>query len=163
MAVPTSQSDRTAVSRSGSRNDSRSPGPRVIMRAIPDQIRIIGRDRGRVARWLNIACVYWLVSRDFLLEIADRDIERAAGEQIRGGIVVARLSKLPVRVSAGEMHKCQGSNKYNKGKNDNERSAFGCAMRIEELFHGVKTFVGLEGLGDIKIPSVQLNTENFRA
>ena len=47
------------------------------------------------------------ISGDFLLKIADGDVERATGEQIRGGIVVARLGKLPVGGSAGEIRKAQ--------------------------------------------------------
>jgi len=93
-----------------------------------------------------------LAGGDFLLKIADADIERRTGEQIRGGIMVARLGKLPVRDSAGEMHNGQGSNKHNKGKNYDERSAFGGGVtRMEESFHEVKSFMGLEGLqGEIK-------------
>ncbi len=42
------------------------------------------------------------------------------------------------------MRNGQGSNKYDKGQNNDERSAFGCAMtRMKELFHGVR--VGLRG------------------
>jgi hypothetical protein len=75
---------------------------------------------------------------DFLLKIADGDVERAAGEQIRGGIVVARLGKLPVRGSASEICKAQGSNKHHKGENNDERSAFSCVItRMEERFHGI--------------------------
>ena len=50
----------------------------------------------------------------------------------------ARLGKLPVCGSAGEMRNGQGSNKHDKGQNNDERSAFGCAMtRMKEFFHGV--------------------------
>src|SRR5947199_7886085 len=87
------------------------------------------------------------ISGDLLLKIADGDVERGTGEQIRGGIVVARLGKLPVGGRAGEIRKGQDSNKHDKGENDNQRSAFRCAVtRLEELFHGVKPFLGLEGL-----------------
>ena len=93
--------------------------------------------------WLNIGCGYRRVTGDFLLKIADRDVERAAGQQIRGGIVVARLGKLPVGGSAGEIRKGQGSNKHDKGENNDERSAFGCAItRMKELFHGVRRVYG---------------------
>ena len=87
------------------------------------------------------------ISGDLLLKIADGDVERAAGEQIRGGIVVARLGKLPVARRAGEIRKAQSSSNHDKAENNNQRSAFRCAItRIEELFHGVKTFIGLERL-----------------
>ena len=59
--------------------------------------------------------------------------------KIGGGIVIARLGKLPVRGSAGEIRNGQGSNKHDKGENNDQRSAFGCAItRMKELFHGVK-------------------------
>jgi hypothetical protein len=111
---------------------------------------------------LNIGCGYRLISRNFLLKIADRDVERAAGEQIRGGIVITRLGKLPVRGTAGEMRKGQGSNKHNKGKNNDERSAFGCTItRMKELFHGVKTFMELEGTICLRLRQQRHQSEAF--
>jgi hypothetical protein len=154
MTVPPSQTDDAPVRRGKARADTGCPACRVPRETPPDQIR----DRRRIGDgWnpvpcrLNIGCGYRLNS-DVLLKIADRDVERASGEQIRRGIVVARLGKLPVRGSAGEMHNGQGSNKHNKGKNYDERSAFGGAVtRMEESFHEVKSFMGLEGLqGEIK-------------
>jgi hypothetical protein len=70
------------------------------------------------------------------------------------------LGKLPVCGSAGKIRKAQGGRKHDKGENNDECSAFRCAtIRIKELFHGVKTFTGLEGLlGEIKITSAQPNT-----
>ena len=100
-------------------------------------------DRNRWRR-RTVMAEYWLrlpcrITGNFLLKIADRDVERASGEQIRGGIVVARLGKLPVGGSAGEIRNGQGSSKHDKGENNDQRSAFGCAItRMKELFHGVK-------------------------
>src|SRR6476620_1945730 len=102
MAVPTSTADRPAIGRGSSRYNSRSLARRGISGAVANQIGIICRNPGRVARWLNIACVYRLNS-DFLLEIADRDVERASGQQVGTGVVKARLGQLPVRGSAREM------------------------------------------------------------
>ena len=104
MAVPTSETDRTAIGRGSSRTNSRSPARAASPRAAPNQIRDcrIG-DRGAVARWLNIGCGYRRVIGNFLLKIADRNVERAAGQQISRSIVIARLGKLPVRGSAGEI------------------------------------------------------------
>ena len=82
MAVPTSQTDRTAIGRRSSRTNSRSPARRSILRAVANQIGIVVRNPSRVARWLNIVCAYRRVNRDFLFKIADRDIERAASQQI---------------------------------------------------------------------------------
>ena len=85
MAVPTRQTDRTAIGRGSGRNNSRSPARRSISRAVANQSGIVGRNPCRVARWLNIigrrrrGCG---VSGNFLLKIADRDVERAAGQKI---------------------------------------------------------------------------------
>ena len=46
--------------------------------------------------------------------------------------MIARLGKLPVRGGAGEMHKGQGSNKHDKGENNDKRSAFRCAIDENE-------------------------------
>ncbi len=54
MAVPTSQTDRTAIGRGISRTNSRSPALRSISRAVANQIGIVVRNPSRVARWLNI-------------------------------------------------------------------------------------------------------------
>jgi hypothetical protein len=87
------------------------------------------------------------VSSDLLLKIADGDVERAASEHIRRGIVVARLGKLPVGVGAGEIRKAHCSSNYNKPENNDKRSALRCSItRTEELFHRVKTFMRLERL-----------------
>jgi hypothetical protein len=52
-------------------------------------------------------------------------------------MVVAGLGKLPVSGGAGEIRKAQGSNKDDKGENNDERSAFTCAItRMKEFFHG---------------------------
>jgi hypothetical protein len=93
------------------------------VRAIPDQIRIVSGDRGRVARWLNIGCGYRGVIGNFLFKIADGDVERAPGEEIGTGVVKARLSQLPVRCGAREVRKGQDGNKHDKGENDDECSA----------------------------------------
>src|SRR2546421_876510 len=86
-----------------------------------------------------------MISGDLLLEITNGDIECAAGEQIRGGIVVTRLGKLPVGGSASEIRKAQATSKHDKSENNDQRSAFGCGVtRIDELFHAVKPFVRLE-------------------
>src|SRR6266403_4123296 len=115
MAVPTRQADRTAIGRGISRTNSRSPAQnRSISRAVANEIGIVVRNPRRVARWLNIACVYRLNS-DFLLEIADRDVERASGQQVSRSIVVTRLGELPARGSAREMRNGQASNKHDKG------------------------------------------------
>jgi hypothetical protein len=46
------------------------------------------------------------------------------------------LGKLPVGGSAGKIGKAEGSKKYDKGQNNDQRSAFGCAnLRMTELFH----------------------------
>ena len=83
------------------------------------------------------------MSCDFLLKIADRDVERGPGDEIGGCVVKAGLGKLPVRGGAGEIRESQGSSKHDKGENNDQRSAFRCAItRMEELFHGVKTFMG---------------------
>ena len=76
--------------------------------------------------------------------------------------LVARLGKLPVGGSAGEIRKAQGSSKHDKGENNDQRSAFRCAISENEgTFSWGKTFMGLEGLlGEIKITFVQPNTEN---
>jgi hypothetical protein len=96
------------------------------------------------------------ISGDLLLKIADGDVERAAGEQIRGGIVVARLGKLPVGRGSGEISKAQSSSNHDKAENNNQRSAFRCAItRREELFHGVKTFIGLGLLGQKNIRTAE--------
>jgi hypothetical protein len=87
------------------------------------------------------------VSSDLLLKIADGDVERAAGEKIRGGIVVARLGKLPVGGRAGEICKAQGASNYNKAENNDQSGALRCSTtRTEELFHRVKTFMRLKRL-----------------
>jgi hypothetical protein len=79
------------------------------------------------------------VSGDFLLKIADRDVERASGHKISRGIVKARLGQLPVGGSAREMRNGQASNKDDKSENNDERSAFGGAItRMKELFHRVR-------------------------
>jgi hypothetical protein len=86
------------------------------------------------------------VSANFLLKIANVDVKRAAGEQIRGGIVVARLGKLSVCGSACEIRKAEASSKHDKGEHNDQRSAFRCAAtRMGKFFHGVKTLIGLEG------------------
>ena len=66
------------------------------------------------ALWLNIGWVYGL-NGDLLLKIADSDVERASSEQVRGCILVARLGKLPVRRSAGEIRKAQAGSKHDNG------------------------------------------------
>ena len=77
-----------------------------------------------------------MVIGNFLLKIADRDVERASGQKICRSIVRARLGKLPVCGSSGKIDKTEGSKKYDKGENNDERSAFGCAnLRMTELFH----------------------------
>ena len=135
MAVPTSQTDRTAIGRGSSRTNSRSPARRRISRAVANQIGIVVRNPSRVARWLNIGCGDRGVIDNFLLKIAHSDVERAPGEKIGTGIVKARLGKLPVRGSAGEIRDGQASNKHDKRKNNNERSAFrGAITRIERNF-----------------------------
>lgn len=105
MAIPTSQTDRPAIGRGSSGTNSRSPAGCSISRAVANQIGIVVRNACRVARWLNIVCAHRLVIRDFSLKIVDRDVERAAGKQIRRGIVVTRLSNLSVGGSAGEIRK----------------------------------------------------------
>jgi hypothetical protein len=45
------------------------------------------------------------------------------------------LGKLPVGGSAGKIGKAEGSKKYDKGENNDERSAFGCGILRTELFH----------------------------
>jgi hypothetical protein len=87
---------------------------------------------------LNITLAYWLAGGDFLFEITDRDIEPGTGEQIRGGIMIARLGNLPVRRRASEIRKAQASSKDDKGENNDQRSALSCAvMGTMELFHRV--------------------------
>ena len=138
MAVPTSKTDRPAISRGSSRTNSRSSARRRISGAVANQIGIVVRNPCWVAPWFDIGCAHRLVVRDFLLKIADRDVERAAGQQIRGGIVVARLGKLPVGGGAGEIRKAQSSSKHDKGENNDQRSTFRCAVtRMEERFHRV--------------------------
>ena len=94
------------------------------------------RDRWSAVLWAE----YWMGSptgcmSDFLLKIADHDVERATGEQIRRSIVVARLGKLPVSSSAGEIGKGQRSSEHDKGENNDQRSAFRCAiMRMQEYW-----------------------------
>ena len=73
------------------------------------------RDRWSAA-WLNIGCGHRRVIGNFLLKIADRDVERAAGEQIRRGIVVARLGKLPVGGGAGEIRKAKAVTSTTKAR-----------------------------------------------
>src|SRR5205814_8117057 len=137
MAVPTSAADRPAIRRGISRNNSRSLARRSISRAVANEIGIVVRNPSRIARRLNVCRAYRGVSRNFLFKIAHRDVERAASQQIRGGVVVARLGKLPVSRRSGEMRKGQGSNKHDKGENNDQRSAFSCAItRMKELFHG---------------------------
>ena len=85
MAVPTSQTDRTAIGRGISRTNSRSPALRSISRAVANEIGIVVRNPSRVARWLNIigrGSCRRRMSGNFLLKIADRDVESAAREQI---------------------------------------------------------------------------------
>ena len=41
----------------------------------------------RVARRLNIGCVYRRIIGDFLLKIADRDVERGSGDEIGRRVV----------------------------------------------------------------------------
>src|SRR5262245_11628103 len=117
MAVPTSTADRAAIGSWTSRNNVRSPAARVIVGAIPDQIRIVDRN-GRITRWLNITGAYGLAGGDFLLKIADSDIERGTDEQIRGGIVIARVGELPVGGGAGEIGKAQAGSKHHQSEND---------------------------------------------
>ena len=61
VAVPTSQTDRTAIGRGSSRTNSRSPARRSISRAVANQIGIVARNPRRVARRLNIG---WPLSAD---------------------------------------------------------------------------------------------------
>ena len=94
MAVPTSQTDRTAIGRGIRRTNSGSPARRSISRAVANQISIVVRNPSRVARWLNIigrgrrGCG---VSENFLLKIAYRDVERASGEQIGTSIIESSI------------------------------------------------------------------------
>ena len=146
MSVPTSKANRPAIRRSGPRTYSRSAALRRSRKTAPDQIgnrRRIGDRWNAVPCRLNIECRYRRVSCDFVLKIADRDVERGPGDEIGGCVVKARLGKLPVRGGAGEIRESQGSSKHDKGENNDQRSAFRCAItRMEELFHGVKTFMG---------------------
>ena len=114
MAIPTSKTDRPAIGRGSGRTNGRSPARRSISRAVANQIGIVGRDASGVSRWLNIARGYWLISGDFLLKIAHGDIERAPGENISRGIVVARLGKLAVGGSARKIYKAQSGTKDDK-------------------------------------------------
>jgi hypothetical protein len=82
-----------------------------------------------------------LAGGNFLLKIADADIERRTGEQIRGGIMVARLGKLPVSGCAGKIRKAQGTSNRDKRENNDQRSASrGAIRRMKELFHGVRIY-----------------------
>src|SRR5207244_2450835 len=59
-----------------------------------------------------------------------------------------------------EIRKAQSSSEHDKGENNDECSAFRCAiMRMKELFHGVKTFMGLGLPGDINVTFVQPRTK----
>jgi hypothetical protein len=82
-----------------------------------------------------------LAGGNFLLKIADADIERRTGEQIRGDIMVARLGKLPVSGCAGKIRKAQGTSNRDKRENNDQRSASrGAIRRMKELFHGVRIY-----------------------
>jgi hypothetical protein len=68
--------------------------------------------------WLNIRLIHGtgiVGINDLLFKIVDDNIERTAGQQIRGGIVIARLRKLPIGGSPGEIRKAEGSSKDDKG------------------------------------------------
>ena len=106
MTVPTSKTNRPAISRRGTRTYGRSATLRRSGKTSPDQIgnrRRVGDRRRTVPRWLNIACGYWLISGDFLLKIADRDIERALGDEIGRCVIKARLGQLPISGRTGEI------------------------------------------------------------
>jgi hypothetical protein len=58
--------------------------------------------------WLNIGLRDIRAGNDnFPLKTANDDIQRATGKQIRVGIVKARVSKLPVSSSMGEVRQRQ--------------------------------------------------------
>ena len=143
MTVPTSKTNDTPVRRGKARADTRCPACGVSRETAPDQIRDglrIGDRWNAVSCGLNMRLVY-RVGGDLLFKIADGDVERTAGEQIRGGIVIARLGKLPVCGSAGEICKAEASSKHDKGEDNDQRSAFRCAVaRMKELFHGVRIY-----------------------
>ncbi|HEX5422428.1 MAG TPA: hypothetical protein VFW94_02685 [Candidatus Acidoferrales bacterium] len=145
MAVPTSQTNRTPIG-GRSRTNIRSSARCGISRAVANQIGIVVRYR-RIARRLNIRLCYRGVIRDFLLKIANRDVERASGQQIRGSIVVARVGKLPVRGSTGEVRKAQRGGEHDKREDNDQRCAFGFNVtRMEEFVHRVKNLsLELEG------------------
>src|SRR5437588_9342674 len=101
MAVPASCADRAAISRSRSRTNIRRTTDGSISRAIPYQIGNVSGGGYGIRRWLNIGpsdwgwgCRRW--GEDFLLKIANHNIQRAAGQHIGRGIDVARLGELPV-------------------------------------------------------------------
>ena len=147
MAVPAGKTDDAPIRRRSARTDTGCPACRVSRETPPDQIR----DGNVIAVTLRLNIIGrggcgCGVSENFLLKIADGDVERAPGDEIGGCVVRARLGKLPVSGSAGQVRESQRSSKHDKGENNDQRSAFRCAiMRTKELFHGVTTFIGLEG------------------
>ncbi len=86
-------------------------------------------DRGRIPRWLNIALVVTLglLAISCLRSLTVMSSALRASKSARG-VVIARLGQLPVGGGAREMRNGQGSNKHYKGENNDERSAFRCAI-----------------------------------
>jgi hypothetical protein len=78
------------------------------------------------------------MTKDFLLEIIDNNIECAAGEQVSRGVVVARLGKLSVGGRAGHVRQSQARQKHDYGKNNYQSSAFGCSITsTDKILHSV--------------------------
>ena len=80
---------------------------------------------GRLARYRNVdgGAAYILrcgAINDFLLETSDDNIQRAAGQKIGRGIVIARVGELPVSGRAGEVSQAQPCQKHNECENNDE-------------------------------------------
>ena len=141
-----------------------SGGPRLSRRwrrhSANSSLRRRWKGRGRWAvHWNHVCCARRDVDggavyscrrgaiSDFLLKIADHNIQRAAGQKIGRGIVIARLAHLPVGGGAGEISQRHPCHKHYERENDNKGSGLGCRVtRAEKLLHRGVVPTGSVGL-----------------
>src|SRR5436190_23018976 len=146
MAVPASCTDRTPICGDSTRAHTRSAGLRRSRKAAPDQVRNIAACWSAVRHWRDIIRWIWRdrwVAKNFLLKIADNNVEPAAGEQIGRRVVEARLGELPVSGSAREIGHGEAGNEHYKGENNDKGSALGRATRrMRQSIHGVRSVGG---------------------
>src|SRR4029077_176772 len=110
VAVPTSGTDRATVSRRARRTDARgqtrNSGRRrywVVTDTSADQVGNGWIIAGPL--WLHISGSRGTGGSNLLLQVADDNVQCAPSKKISRCIVVARLGKLPVGGSTGEICK----------------------------------------------------------